>query len=147
MQPARAVVIGLLLGALPSLFIRSLIRVVDNHPRDLGHLTVVVVTSKALPAGHVVTMDDITQATIPDALATASLVKPDSASYVVNQKLLVPLAARDPLPWAAFETVGTIENQRPAQELVDACSAEMKQRKLADAPDSVAALRTVVEAP
>ena len=146
MPPLRALVIGLLIGSIPSLFIRTLIVVMGKRPTGLP-MEVVVVTSKALPAGHVLTMDDITQMAIPESVVTASLVKPQDASYVVNQKLLVPLAARDPLAWAAFDTMGTIEGQRPAQELIDACGAEMKRRKLAGAPESVSALRAAVEAP
>jgi flagella basal body P-ring formation protein FlgA len=147
MRPALAVLLGLLIGLVPGLFIRSIIRVIADHPRGLT-LTPVAVTTRALPAGHVLTMDDVMHASLPDALVTASILKPQEVSYVVNQKLLVPLAPRDPLPWAAFETMPSIEGNRPAQELIDACSAEMERRKVPAAPSSVAALRTaILEAP
>jgi hypothetical protein len=147
MHPVRAVIIGLLIGVIPSLLIRALIVVLGDPPTGLP-MVVVVVTSKPLPAGHVLTMDDITQVSIPESLVTVSLVKPQDASYVVNQKLLVPRAARDPLNWADFETMATLGAKQPARELIDACGAEMKRRRLAEAPDSVAALRAaVMEAP
>ena len=40
---------------------------------------------------------------------TSSVVKPDSASYVVNQKVLVPVQAGDPLLWSEFETTRATE--------------------------------------
>ena len=37
------------------------------------------------------------------------MVRPDSASYVVNQKVLVPIQAGDPLLWSQFETTKASE--------------------------------------
>ena len=44
-----------------------------------------------------------------EGFVTSSVVKPDSASYVVNQKVLVPVQAGDPLLWSQFETTKAAE--------------------------------------
>jgi flagella basal body P-ring formation protein FlgA len=41
---------------------------------------------------------------VPEQFVTTSVVKPDSASYIVDQKLLVPVQAGDPMLWSHFET-------------------------------------------
>jgi pilus assembly protein CpaB len=46
---------------------------------------------------------------VPEQFVTSSVVKPDSASYVVNQKVLVPVQAGDPLLWSQFETTKAAE--------------------------------------
>lgn len=143
MPPARAVIIGLLIGALPGLFLRSLIRVVDDHPRE-QRLSPAVVIKRTLPAGHVLTMDDVGLESRPEALVTASVVKPQDVSYVVNQTLLVPLAEGDLLPWSVFEAMATIEGRPPARELIDACRAEMTRRQVPAAPASVSGLRAAL---
>jgi pilus assembly protein CpaB len=64
----------------------------------------VTVAAVDIPEGTVVTTEMIAQRSVPEQFVTASVVKPDSASYVVNQKVLVPLQAGDPLMWSQFET-------------------------------------------
>lgn len=68
------------------------------------NLVPVVVAAVDLSENTVVTMDMISQRSIPEQFVTSSVVKPDSASYIVNQKVLVPLQAGDPLLWSQFET-------------------------------------------
>ena len=53
------------------------------------------------PRGTVVTFDMISQRSVPEQFVTSSVVKPDSASYIVNQKVLVPLQAGDLLLWTS----------------------------------------------
>jgi pilus assembly protein CpaB len=67
-------------------------------------LVPVVVTSVDLSEGTTITMDMVSQRSIPEQFVTASVVKPDSANYIVGQKVLVPLQAGDPLLWSQFET-------------------------------------------
>jgi pilus assembly protein CpaB len=146
MHPARAVIIGLLLGVLPSVFLTAAIRVTAeraNRPENV-RLAPIIVTANALPTGKVVGMDDVTLRSVPETLLTGSHVKPDSASYVINQALAVPLAKGDIIPWYAFDTVPTLDKQRPSTELVEACSAEMTKRKAAAAPATVAELRAAL---
>ena len=68
------------------------------------NLVPVVVAAQDIPEDTIVTMEMISQRSIPEQFVTSSVVKPDSASYVVNQKVLVPLQAGDPLLWSQFET-------------------------------------------
>ena len=141
MRPAAAIVIGLLLGSLPALFIRAAIKI----DRPVGvTFAPVVFAAKPLATGAVLTMDDISQRGVPEALVTAGVVKPSEASYVVNQPLAVPLAKGDPLPWLAHEALGSIEGKRPAPELVDACTAELTKRNVATPPPTVAELRAAI---
>jgi pilus assembly protein CpaB len=70
-----------------------------------GSWVPIVVAARDLPAGSTVTFDDIQQRSVPAELVTSSVVKPDSANFIVNQKLLVPVLAGDPLLWSFFETL------------------------------------------
>lgn len=72
-------------------------------------LVPVVVAAQDLPEGTLVTMEMITQRNVPEQFVTSSVVKPDSASYIVNQRTLFPLQAGDPLLWTAFETSRAVE--------------------------------------
>ena len=67
-----------------------------------GDYVPVVVLAVDVPAGTPITFDMISQRSIPEALSTASLVKPDSASFVLHQRLLVGLKAGDMLRWGDF---------------------------------------------
>jgi pilus assembly protein CpaB len=57
----------------------------------------------------VVTFEMISSRPVPSQFVTSSVVKPDAASYVVNQKVLVPLQRGDPLLWSQFETTKAAE--------------------------------------
>src|SRR6185295_15759675 len=67
-------------------------------------LVPVTVASQALPEGAVIDFDMISTRQVPAEFATSSVVKPDSAAYVVNQRIMVPVQAGDPLLWSEFET-------------------------------------------
>lgn len=62
----------------------------------------VVVLAVDAVAGTEVTFDMISQRSIPEQFVTSSFVKPDSASYVVGQRLLIDAQAGDMLRWADF---------------------------------------------
>lgn len=68
------------------------------------NLVPVVVAAVDVTEGTTLTMEQLSQRSIPEQFVTSSVVKPDSASYIVNQKVLVPLQAGDPLRWSDFET-------------------------------------------
>ncbi len=59
-----------------------------------------LVAAQDLPAGSTVTMEVISQRS--SKLKLPGTVKSDSASVVVNQKLMVPLKKGDLLMWFAF---------------------------------------------
>lgn len=83
-------------------------------------LVPVVVAAQDIPEGTTVTFEMIAQRSVPEQFVTSSVVKPDSASYIVNQKVLVPLQAGDPLLWSQFETT------KAAERLSDRIPAEMR---------------------
>jgi pilus assembly protein CpaB len=64
----------------------------------------IVVALRDLPAGSTLTYDDIAQRSIPAGLVSSSVLTPDSASYVINHKLTLPLLAGDPVQWTFFES-------------------------------------------
>lgn len=65
-------------------------------------LVPVVVAAVDVKAGEVVTFDLISQRSVPEQYVTSSIVKPDSAGFVVGQRLLVDVQAGDPLRWVDF---------------------------------------------
>jgi len=73
------------------------------------NLVPIVVAAQDIPENTVVTMEMISQRSVPEQFVTSSIVKPDSASYIVNQKVLVPIQAGDPLLWSQFETTKAAE--------------------------------------
>jgi Flp pilus assembly protein CpaB len=77
-------------------------------------LVAIVIAARDLPAGTVVTFDDLSQRSFPARLVTASLVKPESASYVINQPLKLPLLTGDPVQWEFF--------QQSPKEVHEACA-------------------------
>jgi pilus assembly protein CpaB len=68
------------------------------------NLVPVVVAAVDVSEGTVVTMEMVSQRSVPEQFVTASVVKPDSASYIIGQKVMVSLQAGDPLLWSQFET-------------------------------------------
>jgi Flp pilus assembly protein CpaB len=64
------------------------------------NLVPVVVAAVDIAEDTTVTMEMISQRSIPEPLVTSSVVKPNSASYIVQQRILVPVQAGDPLLWS-----------------------------------------------
>jgi pilus assembly protein CpaB len=95
-----AIVLGVLAGAVAYLSIKKK----EREVKAGWNLVPVVVASDSINEGTIITYDMISQRPIPEQFVTSSVIKPDSASYIVNQKVLVPLAPGDPLLWSQFET-------------------------------------------
>lgn len=102
-------VVALVLGLLAGAVAYSAIKKKEADVRRGWNLVPVVVAAVDIPEGTVVTFDMISQRSVPEQFVTSSVVKPDSASYVVNQKVLVSLQAGDPLLWSQFETTKAAE--------------------------------------
>jgi pilus assembly protein CpaB len=102
-------VVAAVLGVLAFAISYSAIKKRQADVQKGWNLVPVVVASVDVSEGTVVTMEMISQRSIPDQFVTSSVVKPDSASYIVNQKVLVPLQAGDPLLWSQFETTKAAE--------------------------------------
>jgi len=82
----------------------------------------VVVVSQDVSSGATVAFDMLSQRPMP--FASSSFVKPDSASYVVGQKVVVPLKAGDPLHWGYFAAAR--RDTKVAEEAVEACFAALE---------------------
>ncbi len=64
-------------------------------------LVSVMVASRDIPENTALTMDDLSPRSVPRFLVTSSVVKAEAVSYVLRQKVLVPLQAGDMLAWSA----------------------------------------------
>jgi pilus assembly protein CpaB len=102
-------VAALAFGVVAAVLSWSAIKKREADVRKGWNLVPVVVASVDISEGTVVTMEMMSQRSVPEQFVTSSVVKPDSASYVVNQKVLVPVAAGDPLLWSQFETTKAAE--------------------------------------
>lgn len=68
------------------------------------NLVPVVVAAQDIPEGTVITYDQLVQRSVPEQFVTSSVVKPASASYILNHRLLVPVQAGDMFLWSQFES-------------------------------------------
>ncbi len=102
-------IVALVLGVFAGIIAYSAVRKKESDVRRGWNLVPVVVAAVDVAEGTVVTFDMISQRSVPEQFVTSSVVKPDSASYVVNQKVLVPVQAGDPLLWSQFETTRAAE--------------------------------------
>src|SRR6188472_264324 len=102
-------IVALVLGLFAGIVAYSAIKKKEADVRRGWNLVPVVVAAVDISEGTVVTFDMISQRSVPEQFVTSSIVKPDSASYVVNQKVLVPIQAGDPLLWSQFETTKAAE--------------------------------------
>lgn len=95
-----AIVLGVLAGAMAFLSVKKK----EREVKAGWNLVPVLVASDSIGEGTVITYDMISQRAVPEQFVTSSVIKPDSANYIVGQKILVPLQAGDPLLWSQFET-------------------------------------------
>jgi pilus assembly protein CpaB len=101
--------VAIVLGLLAGIIAYSAIKRREAEVTKGYNLVTVIVASVDISEGSVVTFDMISQRAVPEKFVTSSVVKPDSASYIVNQKVLVPIQAGDPLLWSQFETTKAAE--------------------------------------
>ncbi len=97
-------IVAIVLGVLAGVIHYTAINRKKKEVMAGWNLVPVIVASTDIPEGTVVTYEMINQRPVPEQFVTSSVVKPDSASYVVGQKVLVPLQSGDPLLWSQFET-------------------------------------------
>jgi len=102
-------IVAAVLGLLAFVVSWSAIRKRESDVRKGWNLVPVVVAAVDISEGSVVTMDMVSQRSIPEQFVTNSVVKPDSANYIVGQKVLVTLQAGDALLWSQFETTRSAE--------------------------------------
>ena len=73
------------------------------------NLVPVLVAAVDLSEGTTISMEQLSQRSVPEQFVTSSVVKPDSAGYVVGQKVQVAIAAGDPLMWNQFDASRAVE--------------------------------------
>jgi len=95
-----AIVLGLLAFAMSVLAVKKK----EREVKAGWNLVPVLVASNGISEGTVITYDMISQRPVPEQFVTSSVIKPDSANYIVGQKVLVALQVGDPLLWSQFET-------------------------------------------
>jgi pilus assembly protein CpaB len=122
-----AIVLGLLAGTVAYIGIQR----EKTLARTGWNLVPVIVAAQDIPEGTTIGFEMLSQRPIPEQFVTSSIVKPDSASYVVGQRVLVPVQAGDALLWSQFETSKASERlsstvQRKGRALtVDLSGAKM----------------------
>ncbi len=106
-------ILGMLSGGVLGFFVTALVLGVGGYAwlkkkeRDVRkgwNLVPAVVAAVDLAEGTVVGFENISQRSVPEQFITSSVVRPDSASYIVNQRILVPVQAGDLMLWSQFET-------------------------------------------
>src|SRR3954452_24292822 len=96
-------VVALVLGLFAGIVAYSAIKKKEADVRRGWNLVPVVVAAVDISEGTVVTFDMISQRSVPEQYLPRPVPKPVSASYGVNQKVLVPVQAGAPLLWSEFE--------------------------------------------
>jgi Flp pilus assembly protein CpaB len=105
----RAAILGALAGLVAGGMMLAVIgfffvRYEAARVRRGWNLVPVVVAAADIHEGELVTLDNISQRMVPEQFVTSSVVRPESASHIVNQKITVEVQAGDPLLWSQFET-------------------------------------------
>jgi pilus assembly protein CpaB len=101
--------VAVALGLFAGIIAWSALKKKETDVRRGWNLVKVVVAGVEISEGSVVTMEMISERLVPEQFVTASVIKPDSAPYIINQRVLVPLQAGDPLLWSQFETTRAAE--------------------------------------
>jgi pilus assembly protein CpaB len=83
----------------------SAIKKREADARRGWNLVSVMVADQDIHEGSTITGEMISSRPVPEQFVTSSVVKPDAVSYVLNQKVLVPIQAGDMLLWTQFETL------------------------------------------
>ena len=99
-------------------------------------LTPVVLAAVDIPAGTVVTMEMLSQRSVPRRLVTSSIVKPDSASYIVNQRIRRPMLQGDLMAWNNFDA--------PPLRAIEACEKKLSKGAAPNAIDQVRRARAAI---
>ncbi len=95
-------------------------------PPEAGALVEILVATRALPAGTVLKDTDVATRSVPEALVTTSVIRPGSLTYLVDQRLTLPMLAGDPLQWGFFETLHVDAQQACAKLEGEDASAEQQ---------------------
>lgn len=108
---AGGVVGGLGAGLISSLLAFTLIKAQEDSSRSKWNLVPTVVAGKALAPGEQATPEAVLKRSLPERFVTASLVKEESAAFVLNQEVLVPLGPGDPFHWGFLLSARTFAEE------------------------------------
>ncbi len=137
---AGAAIIGFLAGVVGCALVKNAARIA----RAGWNLTPVVVVNVDVAPGTKLTSDMLSQRPVPEQFVTASVVKPDSVHYVVDQVVSVPMHAGDPLYWA-FMAAAANHPPSPGIEgvaIAEACAEAVSKSRFAPPVEpSTAAIR------
>ncbi|MCY1072912.1 SAF domain-containing protein [Archangium lansingense] len=101
-KPPVGLMLGLLIGLIAGVVVSGLWT--NRKVRAGWNLVPVVVASQDIEEGTVITFEYLNQRSIPEQFVTSNVVLPETATYIINQKLRVSVVAGDPLHWSYFET-------------------------------------------
>jgi pilus assembly protein CpaB len=97
-------VVAVILGLTAFLVSWSAIRKQSADVKRGWNLVPVLVAAVEMSEGTVVTTEMISSRMVPDQFVTSSVVKPENASFVVGQTVLVPMQAGDTVLWSQFNS-------------------------------------------
>jgi Flp pilus assembly protein CpaB len=116
----------------------TLVKKAEQEARAGWTLVPVVVANRDVTPGEVLKFNELAQRSIPEQLATSSLVRPDSSAYVVGQTLTVPVQQGEPLRWAFF--AAATEDLEPEEtRLAEECQRAFDRVPNRPMPDQTAA--------
>ncbi|MGQ0508509.1 MAG: Flp pilus assembly protein CpaB [Myxococcaceae bacterium] len=96
--------VALGLGLLTAIAAAVAWRSTKQELRRGWELIPVVVAAQDLPEGTEVTAQMVAERSVPEQFVTSSVIRPEQTSYVINQRVLVPVQKGDPLAWTHFGT-------------------------------------------
>jgi pilus assembly protein CpaB len=74
-----------------------------SEVRKGWNLVPVVVAAQDIAEGTPVTLELLSQRSVPEQFVTPSIVKPDQVASIINQSVRAPVSAGDPLSWQHFD--------------------------------------------
>jgi pilus assembly protein CpaB len=102
-------IVAIVLGLLAGIVSYSAIKRKETEVKAGWGLVPVIVAAQEISQGTTITYEMVAQRPIPEMFVTSSVIKPDSSSYIVGQKVLVDIQQGDPLLWSQFETTKATE--------------------------------------
>lgn len=120
--------VGLVVGGFGAGFAAfTLVKKAEKEARAGWVLVPVVVAARDLEPGEPVAVTDMQQRSVPEQLVTSSVVRPESATFLVDQKLSVPVQQGEPLRWTYFATAA--EKIKPEEvRLSEECQRALDQQ-------------------
>jgi pilus assembly protein CpaB len=104
MRGATPIVMAGILLVIAGALVYTLLVTSERAVKRGWNLVPVTVAAVNMPEGTIVDFNMLSQRGVPEQFVTASVIRPDSISYIEHQRIMVPVQAGDPLLWSQFET-------------------------------------------